>query len=511
LNEPRQVLCELIAAHGPSLCDEPGRCEGLLRDYCPLERGKVNVLVNALRERVVADLLNSSDFIPIELLLGRLTKRLEDHNAMRGDMAKWAVESWALALGKIAGGVSDGASESKKREAPPPPANGKLETPTASPLPDTAVANEISRASPPPLPRTLNVPSDHPTIKKALGAAHVGDTVLVHPGRYCEAIELKCGVNLRGTDRDQCILLRPDKSDFVISVKNCSSGSIACLTVSDVGATIPEVEKWLPDGISIYNSNIEVTGCQVSGMPGVGIFVSGVGAAPSLKGNWCHGNGQNGLDFAAGSQGVAQDNLVEKNKENGIMIAGLGTSPMLRNNRSRANGKCGILFENGGKGLADANQLEGNGRNGIEVSGIDTSPTLCENQSRQNGKYGLVFLQGATGHAERNRLEANESCGIAVFNEGTAPIMQDNFSARNGRSGIYFGKGATGLAERNSMESNRGDGISVFSKGTSPVLKANVCRNNGECGIWIQIVAAPTILENNVTEKNRKGGIKRGT
>ena len=39
MNElPRQKLCELIGKYGESLCDNPARCEGLLRDVCPHDR-----------------------------------------------------------------------------------------------------------------------------------------------------------------------------------------------------------------------------------------------------------------------------------------------------------------------------------------------------------------------------------------------------------------------------------------------------------------------------------------
>jgi len=98
--DPRQIVCDLIATHGAALCGDISRCEGFLRDYCPHDRGKVNVLVSALKERVVADLLSRSASVPIELLLGRLAKRLEDHCLIREDMAQWAVETWALALEK---------------------------------------------------------------------------------------------------------------------------------------------------------------------------------------------------------------------------------------------------------------------------------------------------------------------------------------------------------------------------------------------------------------------------
>ena len=51
------------------------------------------MLVSALREGVAADLLASSDSVPLEVLLARLTKRLQDNLALPEDVARWAVES----------------------------------------------------------------------------------------------------------------------------------------------------------------------------------------------------------------------------------------------------------------------------------------------------------------------------------------------------------------------------------------------------------------------------------
>src|SRR5438132_5088599 len=102
MNElPRQKLCELIAKYGESLCDEPLKCEGLLRDLCGQYRLEVNVLIDAIKERITADLRSSSDAVPLEVTLARLTKRFQDHRGATSETARGAVESWALALGKI--------------------------------------------------------------------------------------------------------------------------------------------------------------------------------------------------------------------------------------------------------------------------------------------------------------------------------------------------------------------------------------------------------------------------
>src|SRR3712207_659269 len=102
MNEaPRRTLRELIARHGPGLCSDARRCEGLLRDLCGAHRREINILVNALKERVPLDLLAAKGSIPRGLLLTRLARRLEEQLALTEEAARWAVDSWALALGVV--------------------------------------------------------------------------------------------------------------------------------------------------------------------------------------------------------------------------------------------------------------------------------------------------------------------------------------------------------------------------------------------------------------------------
>lgn len=96
---PRQKLRELIAEYGLSLCEDPRRVEALLKDLCGQHRREIFVLVSALRERVVEELRNSQASVPASIVLPSLAKRLHDNLGFKEDIARWAVESWALALG----------------------------------------------------------------------------------------------------------------------------------------------------------------------------------------------------------------------------------------------------------------------------------------------------------------------------------------------------------------------------------------------------------------------------
>src|SRR5436190_9356151 len=95
----RQTLCELVTTYGQSLCSDPRRCEGLLRDFCGQHRREIFVLVSAVREGVAAELLAPTGVVPRGARLAQLGRRLEEHLALSPEAAAWAVETWAAALG----------------------------------------------------------------------------------------------------------------------------------------------------------------------------------------------------------------------------------------------------------------------------------------------------------------------------------------------------------------------------------------------------------------------------
>lgn len=158
---PRQKLCEIIACYGQSVCDDPKRCEGLLRDFCRGEhRREISVLIGALKEQVPLKLMSSHNSLPRELLLPRLTRQLQDNLALSDDAAIWAVESWALALGVISSAEYE---TSRPKVAVPlresTSEGTKQTTPSATRLSSTppVVSTSPAAASPPP---TLTSP--HP-------------------------------------------------------------------------------------------------------------------------------------------------------------------------------------------------------------------------------------------------------------------------------------------------------------------------------------------------------------
>jgi hypothetical protein len=91
----RQLLTEIIRHHGPGVCDESKRCEEMLnQDY----RRDVGLLMLALNERIPQQLQASLQAEGVEMRARLLTSQLVRSRGLSEEHARYAVESWAIAL-----------------------------------------------------------------------------------------------------------------------------------------------------------------------------------------------------------------------------------------------------------------------------------------------------------------------------------------------------------------------------------------------------------------------------
>jgi hypothetical protein len=164
---PRQKLGELLAAYGRSLCDDPRRCEGLLRDVCGEYKGEIHVLVNALKEGIATDLLGAQNRVPFAVLRARLTQRLQDNLGLAKDAAAWAVESWALALGVITNAKAQSSAADKVAGRKPSPERKRK--PIEKPKVATTLRPPDSEKPPAPAQKTLQVSGFRVTDRRVSG------------------------------------------------------------------------------------------------------------------------------------------------------------------------------------------------------------------------------------------------------------------------------------------------------------------------------------------------------
>lgn len=96
-NLPRQ-LGEILIKHGLAPVSDAKLCENLLKDYFPEHKEAIALLALAVKERVPSDLLVSQDGLERDLLRALLVKRLRKARALSEGDARWAIESWSIAI-----------------------------------------------------------------------------------------------------------------------------------------------------------------------------------------------------------------------------------------------------------------------------------------------------------------------------------------------------------------------------------------------------------------------------
>jgi WD40 repeat protein len=134
---PRQ-LGEILIKHGRATLTDPKLCENLLKDYCAPYKEEISLLVLAVKERVASDLLVSQDGLDRDLLRALLVKRLRKNHSVTEADARWAVDSWTLAIRTL----------SRSESAPPANSDPRsIRTPDPStPWPNSGVIGRCSKA-----------------------------------------------------------------------------------------------------------------------------------------------------------------------------------------------------------------------------------------------------------------------------------------------------------------------------------------------------------------------------
>jgi hypothetical protein len=91
------ALCQICGRFGRAICREPQKLEAMLRDLCPESRREVFLLVAALRERILPELMAADITLPEMVVVSRSCRKLVENLCLNEDAAAWAVESWLRA------------------------------------------------------------------------------------------------------------------------------------------------------------------------------------------------------------------------------------------------------------------------------------------------------------------------------------------------------------------------------------------------------------------------------
>jgi hypothetical protein len=98
----RKNLIRIISQYSRSILDDPKKLKNLLFDLNQgIERKEVNIICTSLEDMVPFDLIKNKDNLPYEISSEQAIRRLKNNYGITEDLARWTIETWAVALNII--------------------------------------------------------------------------------------------------------------------------------------------------------------------------------------------------------------------------------------------------------------------------------------------------------------------------------------------------------------------------------------------------------------------------
>jgi len=205
------------------------------------------------------------------------------------------------------------------------------------------------------------------------------------------------------------------------------------------------VHAYQADGVDVINSGrTGIVRNRLSRNAWNGLVVV-QSASSEVSGNQLDGNGNNGLEANAGSDGVfVSKNTAAHNKSWGIVVGALGQAKVIANVVA-GSGRDGFLFFDLLSSVVKGNRSSGNAT-GFSLSG---------------GQHGssLVRLLGNT--ASNNKHQGIWVNGQNAKSPADDNVVSGNRATRNGKEGgiVIDGTARRNTLRRNTANANRGSGI----------------------------------------------------
>jgi len=468
---PRQKLGEIVAKHGTSVVDNPRRCEGLLRDYCGRFRREVSVLTMALEERVALDLLAASKTTPRQVLLGRLTQRLCDNLALSEQAARWAVNSWAFALGLVSGDELKGIERQNAGQAPT-----AMSVARTSAQPSVA-AQTTTQNRPQPTNTSLgqsivvsaNGSGDFSTIREALRNAATGTRLFIRPGLYNESIVIDKNVEITGDGSVEDIIIESTNSSCILM--ETDKASVRGLTLSGRGAKFGKAFF----AVDVPRGELTIENCDISSDSLSCISIHGSWANPLIKNCRIHDGADSGIYIFDNARGQIEGCDIFHNANANVAITS-GANPSIKNCRIFEGNNGGVVvWQNGSAGEIENCEIFGHRLANVGISD-SANPTFRSCKIFGGRDSGVFVHQSGYGAFEDCAVHDHQKAEVVIIEKSNSSFRR--CAIYNGaNSGIFVDNEARASIESCNIYDNSDAGVSVEGKSVATVHRCNIHRN----------------------------------
>lgn len=505
-NSVRQTLSEIINKYGLSLADDPRRCEALLRDLCGQYKKEINVLVGALRERVAVDLMAPSAALPEGVLRARLTRRLRDDLGLSEEASRWAVESWAVALGAASiaeprdgdANSAEQAAQASEAEYANDPDDPFVDDANAghSPTPPEEIlrqairviladdhATEYEKADLRVITQRLGIPVDearrifaevksekyqpartrpagqptlvvsarggeqYRTVGEAIRAARPGSRIIVRPGLYRETLVIDKPVEIFG-DRagGQAII---EGVDSPCMLMKADQSTVEGLYLR--GRTSRDGNQYF--AVDVSRGELILAGCDITSESSGCVSIHGPEANPIIKRCNIHDAEGYGIWVWDNAGATVEDCEIYNNAGAGVMISGDTMEEaremaayVLANTADDGRAVEGILAQSPGK---------------VAASMPTKAGTLIRRCNIRDGRdHGVWVHYKGRGAFEHCRVIGNASAGVWV-DQNSDSVIRHCLINRNGWEAIRVTGESSGIVEDCDLTANAGGAWAV--------------------------------------------------
>lgn len=415
MNEfPRQKLREIVVSYGLAICDDPQRCKSLLMDLCGDEyRAEIRVLMIAQEERVASMLLNSSSREPHALLFARLVKHMCEDCGFAEDVARWAIESWVMALGVFSNQQPNEQSVTNKQED----VQKIVVTVTNKPQPGsyTSIADALKYTSSP-------------------------ARIEVHPGIYYGPLTIDQNIEIVAIGSPGEVVIESEVPCLSISAQHILVQGITIQGRVNLGTPGSQERA----AVEISTRYVEMTHCTITTDSNLCVRVRGKEAMPRLYSCSIHHSKGTGILFCDSALGQLEACSIYRNKHVGIQIIEK-SAPVFFDCLIREGQRQGILIIDAESRLEKC-RIEANQRAGIEIqngpnfllsnchiSGNKGAGIIADAQSRGNIEYcsiegqsdvGVLILRGSHVHLRHCKIWNGNAAGVQAIQTGGG-ILED--------------------------------------------------------------------------------------
>lgn len=469
MNElPRQKLFEIVAKHGQDVVTNPRRLEALLRDYCGGFRREISVLVMAVEEHAVSDLLAASANQPRKVLLARLARRLCDNLGLSEAAAIWSIDSWALALGIISDAEILPAVSGRETNAGIAQ-KGKSAVSTLS-SESTASASIIHTK---PSASTFIVSAkgngDFKSIGEALRHTAPASRILVREGLYDESIVLDKNVEIIGEGKGENIIIRG--SAFSPVVMKTDKALMRGLTLQGRGGQSGKAFF----AVDISRGELILENCDITSDSLSGIAIYGSDSNPLIKNCLIHDCADSGFYIFDNARARIEDCVVYHNANVSVAVT-QGALPALKNCRifEGANGGI-VIWGNGAAGTIENCRISGHRLSNVGIREY-ANPTFRRCEIFGGLDTGIFVHQKGYGIFEECDIHRNAKAGVGISNNANSVFRR--CAIHDGEnSGVVLQNQARASIEECNIYANRDAGVALYGKSEAIIEGCNINRN----------------------------------